>query len=115
MAEHRGTDSMFDRLIALNREAFEAGHYTTAYHLLAAALHEAHEHHAARLLFRVQHVAETQLAWIDSFAPAHEHSTPSAEARGQTSIFAMLAAQAHATFLLIQQERTRVVPLPPAP
>ena len=115
MAEHRGTDSMFDRLIALNREAFEAGHYTTASHILAAALHEAHEHHAARLLFRVQHVAETQLAWIDSFAPAHEHSTPSAEARGQTSIFAMLASQAHATFLLIQQERTRVVPLPPAP
>jgi hypothetical protein len=115
MPEHRDTDTMVDRLIALNREAFEAGNSTTASHILAAALHEAHDHHVARLLFRVQHVAKAQLAWIDSFAPTHEHATPSAEARGQTSSFAMLATQAHTTFLLRQQERTRVVPLPPHP
>ena len=112
MAEHRDTDTMFERLIALNREAFEAGNYTTAYHILAAALHEAQEPHSAQRLFRVQHVADEQLGWIDYVDPECEHSTSSAEARGQPSLFATLASQAHAKFLLIQQERKRVVPLP---
>jgi hypothetical protein len=41
MAKSQETVPLFARLITLNREAFTAEHYNTAYHLLAAALHEA--------------------------------------------------------------------------
>jgi hypothetical protein len=95
---------MFERLMTPNREAFDAGHYNTAYHTLAAALHEAQGQQAAQDLCRVQHVAEEQLAWIDQAAPAYEHSTPSAASRGHTSIFALLAHQAHTRFLMPQRK-----------
>jgi hypothetical protein len=98
--------------MALNREAFDAGHYHTAYHALAAALYEAQEQQAAQDLAMVQRVAEEQLAWIDRTAPAYEHSTPSADARGHTSIFAMLARQAHARLLLLQEQGRRAGGLP---
>jgi hypothetical protein len=103
---------MFERLMTLNREAFEAGHYNTAYHALAAALHEAQEEQEAQDLCRVQQVAEEQLAEIDKAEPAYEHSTPSAASRGHTSIFAMLARQAHARFLMLQEEGRREGGLP---
>jgi hypothetical protein len=51
---------MFERLMTLNREAFEAGHYHTAYHTLAAALHEAQAQQAAQDLCKGQQVAEEQ-------------------------------------------------------
>jgi hypothetical protein len=112
MAEHQDVRTMFERLMTLNREAFEAGHYSTAYHALAAALHEAQEHQAAPDLCRVQQVAEEQLAGIDRAAPTYEHSTPSAASRGHISIFAMLARQAHARFLMLQEEDRREGGLP---
>jgi hypothetical protein len=37
MAEQSDAGTMFERCMALNREAFDAGHYNTAYHTLAAA------------------------------------------------------------------------------
>jgi hypothetical protein len=107
MAEHRDTSTIFQRLMTLNREAFDAGHYHTAYHTLPAALYEAQEQQAAQDLATIQRVAEEQLAWIDHTAPAYEHSTPSAAARGHTSIFAMLARQAHARCLLLQEQDRR--------
>jgi hypothetical protein len=107
MAEHRNAGTMFERLMMLNREAFDAGHYNTAYHALAAALHEAQEHQVAEDLCRVQQVAEEQLAWIDRAAPGYEHSTASADTRGHTSIFMLLAHQAHARFLMLQEEHRR--------
>src|SRR5262245_36243034 len=104
MAEQSDAGTMFERCIVLNREAFDAGHYNTAYHTLAAALHEAHEQQDADPLCRVQQVAEEQIAWLDRVAPAYEHSTPSAAARGHISIFTMLAHQAHARVLMLQEE-----------
>jgi hypothetical protein len=98
--------------MTLNREAFDARHYHTAYHTLAAALYEAKEQQAAQDLVTVQRVAEEQLAWIDHRAPAYEHSTPLAEARRHTSIFAMLARQAHARFLLLREQDRRAGGLP---
>jgi hypothetical protein len=112
MAEHRDAHTMFERLMTLNREAFEVGHYSTAYHILAAALHEAQAQQEAQDLCRVQQVAEEQLAGIDKADPTYEHSTPSAKSRGHTSIFAMLARQAHARFLMLQEEGRRQGGLP---
>jgi hypothetical protein len=94
--EARDADAgpMFARLIALNREAFDAGHYNTAYHLLTAALHEAED--IAQRFAMVARLAEEQLAGIDAAHPAYEHSTRSAAARERTSIFVLLAQQARA-------------------
>jgi len=39
MAEPRHVRPLFKRLMPLTQEAFDARHYDTAYHLLAAALH----------------------------------------------------------------------------
>jgi hypothetical protein len=112
MAEPQDVRTMFERLMTLNREAFEVGHYSTAYHALTAALHEVQEQQAAQNLCRVQQVAEEQLAGIDRAAPTYEHSTRSAASRRHTSIFAMLARQAHARFLMLQEENRRKGGLP---
>jgi hypothetical protein len=97
MTEPSHASPLFERLMTLNHEAFDAGHYNTAYHLLAAALHEADDD--VQRCATVQRCAEEQLAWIDAAHPAYEHSTKSAAARGHTSIFAMLARQAHVRLL----------------
>ncbi len=105
MTEHHDTSGMFERLMTLNREAFDAGHYNTAYHTLAAALHVAYAHQDAAGLATVERLAEEQLAVINTTDPEYEHSTPSAEARGQQSIFTMLAHQAHARLLMLPHEQ----------
>ena len=112
MAAHSARRSRSARLIALNQEAFAATHYHTAYHALAAALHEAVEERNPVHLARVQHLAEAQLAWIDGHAPAYEHSTASAQTRGHTSIFALLAQQAQAKIQLLQRASQEEPPHP---
>jgi hypothetical protein len=102
---HRAADAMFTQLLALNREAFDAGYYSTAYHALAAALHMAYAHQDAEGLARVEHLAGEQLAVIDATDPAYEYSTPSAEARGHQSIFTMLVHQAHSMLLMLPDEQ----------
>lgn len=114
MAEPRDAGALFERLLARNREAFDAGNSSAASHILAGALHEAHARQHASGLSSVEQIAEEPWAWIDRTAPAYGHSTPSAATRGHTSIFTMLAHQAHAMLLMLQQQRTRAQgsPLP---
>ena len=78
-----------------------------AYCTLAAALHEALERDDTEALFAVQRVAEEQLFLLDRIAPQFEDSTTSAEARGQVSLFTILAHQAHAHRQLIEAQRGR--------
>jgi hypothetical protein len=113
MAASHDISSLFERLMVLNAEAFAAGHYNTAYHLLAGALHEGDEN--AQRFRRVQQVAEAQLAAIDATQPEYEHSTASAASRGHTSIFALLAQQAHAKHLMAQTMDAGHTALPPHP
>jgi hypothetical protein len=96
MPEHPDTASLFAQCIALNREAFAAGYYNTAYHALAAALYVAHARQETEGLARVERLAVEQLAVIDATAPAYEYSTRSADASGLPSIFTMLAREAQA-------------------
>ena len=105
MTEYHDPNGMFERLMALNREAFEAGHYNTAYHTLAAALHTTYAHQDTEGLATVERLAAEQLAEIDSTDPEYEHSTPAAEARGQHSIFTMLVNQAHTRRLMLQRDQ----------
>jgi len=70
----------------------------------------------------VERLVEQFLAWIDQFDPEYPHSTPSAEARGDQSIFTHLAMDAHAKLVLAQaqfhtaqQEHRATLTLPPRP
>lgn len=88
-------DRMYDCLIAINRDAFAAGSYETAYHALASALHRAQDLGADSLLVAVARLAGEQGAYIDTHVPAHSLSSASAARRGQhKSIYAALADQA---------------------
>jgi hypothetical protein len=107
MAAESDMSTPFDRLMFLNREVFASGHYHTAYHTLAAALHEAQAREDTEGLLAVEQVAEAQLSLIDRIAPQCEHSTSSANARGQMSRFAILAHQAHAHRQLIETQCKR--------
>jgi len=101
MTEHQDTRGMFDRLLALN----------VAYHVLAAALYNAKVREHAEDLGTVERLAGEHIAAIDRTAPAYEHSTQSAQARGQTSIFTMLAHQAHTRRAILHHEHACTQPM----
>ena len=99
MPEHTDASTLFAACMALNRKAFAAGFYNTAYHALAAALYVAHARQDAEGLSQVERLAVEQLTLIDASAPRYEYSTRSAEASGLPSIFTMLAREAQAMLL----------------
>ncbi len=88
---------MYERLMAVNQQAFEAGLFNVAYHALAAALYCARQLPDNQGLHAVERVAREQLAWIDQNAPGYEHSSESAAQRNHESIFLALARQAAAS------------------
>ena len=97
--------AMYERLVTLNRQAFEGSHYDVAYHALMAALHCAQEARDADRLAAVEVTATEQLAWIDAQASAYRHSTASADARHHhVSIFTTLARQARARQRMVRGE-----------
>lgn len=96
--------NLFEKLLKLDHDAFTTGHYSVAYHLLAAALHCAVDDNNLENLARVNTMAAEHLAWIDANAPEYEHSTLSAAARGHGSIYAMLARQAQGKTLILNRK-----------
>ena len=100
-------EEMYEQLIRINREAFAAAHYNTAYHALASALHCAYDLGDAQRLIAVENTARGQLEWIDSHAQAYEHSTLSSQSRGHTSIYKHLGKQAHAMALILRHKKQR--------
>src|SRR5512133_1030700 len=70
--------TLYDRLTAINREAFEMGHYDIAYHALAGALSYAETDGTQEQLRYVEQTAMEQLKFIDMHAPTYHHSTASA-------------------------------------
>lgn len=97
--EPTDASALFAECMALNRKAFAAGFYNTAYHALAAALYIAHARQDAEGLAQVERLAVEQLALIAATAPGYEYSTRSAEASGLPSIFTMLAREAQTMLL----------------
>jgi hypothetical protein len=87
---------LFERLMDVNREAFDTGHYEVAYHALMAALHAAADLDDDAAVAAVRNTAESQGAWIDTHAAGHRLSTRSAAAHGGHSVFATTATHAAA-------------------
>jgi hypothetical protein len=105
MSVHGGSDEVFERLIALNRETFAAGLYETAYHTLAAALHRALFLESDALLDSVATLASAQLRHIDLFSPTHTLSSHSATDRGQRNSYGALVELATSCARLIRHRR----------
>ncbi len=89
--------ALYERLLEINQEAFEAGLFDAAYHALTGALHCAEVITDTQLFLNISYIAKKQLEFIDSNYPKYRHSTQSAKDRSQLeSIFSTLAKQAHA-------------------
>lgn len=104
---------LYERLIAINQEAFGNGLYDAAYHALASALHCAKELEANELLHNISRLAKEQIAWIDQNLPEYHHSSQSARDRNasfkntpSTNIFAHLSMQAE-TILTTRKTKHR--------
>lgn len=82
----------YSRALALNGQAFAAGHYEAAYHFLMAALHCAEDLGDARRLRDVAALACNQRDDLDRKSPDHRLATNSAH--GGRSVFAVAGAMA---------------------
>jgi hypothetical protein len=100
MPEQSEADTRFDRLIALNHDAFAARRYPTAYYTLVAAMCEAEAVQDIVGLSLVQSVAEAQAA------PGKRPfvSPPTSTYR---TLLTLLAKRIHSRVLLIQRWRLR--------
>jgi hypothetical protein len=84
-------DELYEHLLQLHDDTFEAERYELSYHVLAAALHAAEELNSVELLKSVQGVAAKRQAVIDQLRPQHRISSEAAKGRGNFALFTSLA------------------------
>jgi hypothetical protein len=89
-------DKLYQRIMQMQDQAFAAGRYEVAYHLMAAAMHAAEELNRVDLLENLEALAMTRQSEIDKTAPAHAISSASAHGRRNSALFANLATTAAA-------------------
>lgn len=85
--------SLFERLVAISREAHAHGQHEAAYHALTAAMHAADDAADVHALTIVRREAEVQITAIDRGFPGHRLSTQSAARHQHPGVYAMLARQ----------------------
>ena len=98
-------DHLYVWMLELAHAAFIAGHEEPAYAALVAAYETARQLRDPDRLTTVAHMAEEQLAWIDTHTPTSPYSTATARATGQPSDYSTLARQAHQWARLLEWER----------
>ena len=89
-----GLRSLYDRLLALSREAHQSGLHEVAYHALQAAMHAAQGARDGAAVITIADEAREQIAWIDTHSPGHRLSTSSAGKHDHPGVYAMLERQA---------------------
>ncbi len=82
--------NLFDRLLTINDDAFNAGYFDISYHILESAFYCAEILEDDQYLITVSNIAKRQLSYIDEHHPDYRHSTPSSTMRQQNSIFLKL-------------------------
>ena len=107
MAEPSISQDLYDRLIVINKEAYNAQLFDAAYHALASALHCTQDLELDQPLADVAKLAKEQLSEIDQQHPEYEHSTRSASERNHESIFFTLSRQAETLIRIRQHNRER--------
>lgn len=91
MPQHEPIDQLYQKLLAMHEDAFVAGRFDLAYHVLAAALHAAEEVPSIELLMAVRDLAEKRQEALDTMEPQHRLSSLSAGRRGHTAQYTALA------------------------
>jgi methionyl-tRNA synthetase len=101
------TGDLYARLVAINQEAFDAAHYETAYHALAAALHYAQDTQDAQQLEEITRIASEQLEYINTHAPDNAMATSAAVTRQGVDLLRSLAHVASARARMIRHSEHR--------
>jgi hypothetical protein len=87
---------LFNRLMAANREAFDAGHYEAAFHALQAALHLADDAGDEGTIRSAQRAAREPGAGLDARAPDHRMGSRHAAEHGGRALLEPAALHAEA-------------------
>jgi hypothetical protein len=98
----------YDTLLALEQEAFHAGHFEVGYHALEAAVHCAYGRRDPAGLAAVARLAEGRRDWIDEYRPEHPLSTRHAAGHGGRGAFTALASMVHALLAALHAEGARM-------
>jgi hypothetical protein len=85
---------LHDRLLAINREAFDGQLFEVAVHALNGAMHCGEAMQDKEAVARIAQRAHEQSSWIDTQAPDHRISSTSANQRGTVSVFRSAARTA---------------------
>ncbi|HEY9016255.1 MAG TPA: hypothetical protein VIM84_14475 [Gemmatimonadales bacterium] len=91
MSHREPAEELYQKLLAMHEDAFAAGRFDVAYHVLAAALHAAEEVPSIELLMAVRDLAEQRQKALDAMEPQHRLSSLSAGRRGHTPQYTALA------------------------
>jgi len=105
-ASRQPADQLYQHLLQLHEDTFEAQRFELSYHVLAAALHAAEEMNSPELLKSVQKLAARRQAQIDGLRPEHKISSEAAKGRGNFALFASLANIADAARGRIAADQT---------
>ena len=89
-------DKLYQRLMQMQQQAFAAGRFEVAYHLMAAAVHAAEELNRVELLDDLEALASSRQKELDQGTPSHTISTAAAHGRGNSPLFSTLATTAAA-------------------
>jgi hypothetical protein len=102
---HEPAELLYDHLMDLHGQAFDAERFEAAYHVLAAALHVAEELDDVERLSAIERLAANRQGRLDSTEPRHVMSSGSASVRGNTARFTALALTAKAARGRINADR----------
>ncbi|HEU4649145.1 MAG TPA: hypothetical protein VFS33_08805 [Gemmatimonadales bacterium] len=106
MASRSQQSELAERLLGFSAEAFDAGEYESAYHLLMAALHLADHAEDCAVARRIAQLADRQGEAIEAISPPHHLSQRWADRRGTSSVYRTLRVHAHSVLLRIQSRTT---------
>ena len=98
--------ALYQHLLQLHGDAFDAQRFEMAYHLLAAALHLAEEFGDPELVGELEVLAGKRQGSIDKIQPEHRISSASARLRGTLPVFTSLAHTAAAARVRTRADAT---------
>jgi hypothetical protein len=101
------------QIMDMNQAAFQNGHYETAYHLLAAAMHYAKDRRDLDGLEALRSRAQEQRDWVNTHAPESLLSSDSVEKRHGVDLFHSLIRQLEGDILIVKHELRRSGKPPP--
>jgi len=107
MPDSGTAENLYQQLLAINAQAFQAHLFDAAYHALMAALECAKEMGSDEPLKNISQIAREQNAWIDRNHPEYGHSTQAAAQHNlPESILSRLAEQAEAILTMRKYKRS---------